>query len=79
MPVSGLVVTLSNERSAARDALDWLESDARFEIGPPTPDNDRRISLALDTPDEGANRECWSALQSHAGIDFVDVVCVFFS
>ena len=79
MPVSGLVVTLSSAEPAAREAIAWLESDDRFSVGEPAADNERRVPLTLDTPDEIANRACWDEMQAHDGIDFVDVVCVFFS
>ena len=79
MPVSGLVVTLSTDEAAARDAVEWLASDERFEVGATGGNNERRLPLTLETADERANRACWDELQAHIGIDFVDVVCVFFA
>ncbi|MCA8953469.1 MAG: hypothetical protein KDE27_28410 [Planctomycetes bacterium] len=79
MPVSGLVVTLSTDEAAARDAVAWLSSDERFDVGATAADHARRLPLTLETADEAANRACWDELQAHPGIEFADVVCVFFA
>ena len=79
MPISGLVLTLSSAESEARRAVSWLESDSRFAVGEPAPDQPRRLPVTLETADEPSNRACWKELQEHSGVEFVDVVCVFFA
>lgn len=79
MPVSGLVVTLSNDESTARAAIAWLQVDDRFDIGAASPNTGRRLPVTLDTPNREADKASWEELQAHPGIDFIDVTCVFFS
>jgi len=79
MPVSGIVVTLAQPGPQAELAVQWLASDARFALGETEDAEDRHLPVTIDTADEQANKDCWAELQAHAGIEFVDVVCVFLS
>lgn len=77
MPVSGIVVTLAQPGPSAALAVEWLASDERFALGEPQGEGDRHLPVTIATADERETRDCWEQLQSHAGIEFIDVVCVF--
>ena len=79
MPVSGVVVTLAQSADAADLAVQWIRSDERFALGEPQGASDRRLPVTIDTASSTEDQRCWEQLQAHAGIDFVDVVCVFLS
>ena len=77
MPVSGIVVTLAKPGPPAELAVEWLASDERFTLGEPQGDGERHLPVTIDTADEQETQACWEEMQSHAGIEFIDVVCVF--
>ncbi|MFT4541730.1 MAG: hypothetical protein ACI841_002695 [Planctomycetota bacterium] len=79
MPVSGVVVTLARAGHSAELARKWMASDERFVLGEPQGEGGLRLPVTIDTADEQENRDCWEKMQADAGIDFVDVVCVFLS
>ena len=75
MPISGLILTLADQPQEAEQALRDLAGDKRFELGPRT---GQRQPVTLATQDSAEDKDCWHWLQSHPGIGFVDVACVFF-
>lgn len=79
MPVSGLIVTLSSSEAHAESARAWLKDDPRFELGAASSTSSRRMPVVVDTPNSNSDKQCWTELQAHAGIEFVDVVCVYFA
>ena len=73
MPISALLVTLADDPIAAEASLTALAENACFELGAR---NKRRVAVALDTPNEGANKRCWRWLTEQAGVYTVDLLFV---
>lgn len=72
MSISGLVLTLSNDDSAA-GAISALAADQRLTLG------DRfgpRLAVVAETPCVASDRELWDQLRSTPGIANVDVTFV---
>lgn len=72
MSISGLVVTLSDDR-AADTALASLAADPRLTIGEQF---GRRLAIVAETPGVASDRELWDELRGTSGITNVDVTFV---
>ncbi len=75
IPVSGLVLTLSDTPEVAERALAMLRRDRRIELGER---RGPRQPVVLDTVDGEEDRQLWEWLHEHEGILKVDVVFVYF-
>jgi hypothetical protein len=73
MAISGLVITLSENESAAHAALMSLESDPRLTMGECF---GHRVAIVAETSSPDADQALWEALRSHPGIVNVDVAFV---
>lgn len=76
MPISGLLITLSDGPASSEIALDMLRRDRRIELGA------RRGScqpVVVDTADRDEDRRLWEQLQKQEGILKVDVAYVHFA
>ncbi|MBL4701830.1 MAG: hypothetical protein JKX85_11300 [Phycisphaeraceae bacterium] len=76
MPISGLILTLSSNSEAAQTALDKCHADPQVQVGEFV--GPRRCPITLDTNNPEEDKVSWQRLQDDPGIDFVDVVCVYF-
>lgn len=76
MPISGLILTFSNDSHAARAAIHTCQEDPRIEVGEFV--GLRRCPITLTTDDQMMDKAYWQRLQDDPGIDFIDVACVFF-
>jgi hypothetical protein len=72
MAISGLVVTVSDDGSAAA-ALEILSNDPRLVVGERF---GRRVAVVAETPGVAADRELWDELRTTPGITHVDVTFV---
>ncbi len=73
MPISGLLITLSDRPELAEIALTMLRQDQRIELG------ERRgvhQPIVVDTTDRDEDRRLWEQLQKQEGILLVDVAFV---
>jgi hypothetical protein len=73
MPISGLLITLTDDPKASNAAMSELRADPRLVLG------DRRgplLPLVADTPDREEDQSLWRQLNEHDGIVKVDVVFV---
>ena len=75
MPVSALVVTLSDDPSLATAALRRLELDPAIAVGEV---QGARAALALDTPSKAADQAAWRRLNEDPGVLFSELVMVAF-
>ena len=75
MPVSGLVVTLSNQRTPREDALQRIGRESRIETGAIS---GNQIAIVMDTKDSVEDKELWNWLGELPGVEFVDVAMVGF-
>ena len=75
MPVSGLVIHAKGGEAAVDRLCRALSARGDFEVGQTA---DSRISVALETRDEDANRAAWRWLNDLPEVAFVDVVCIYF-
>ena len=75
MPVSGLVVTLSEQVELRAAAIDSIRNERRIEIGESTP---QRLAIVMDTQSTEEDRTLWNWLNQLPGVTFVDVVMVGF-
>lgn len=73
MPVSGLVVSLSDEPQTRADALAVIGQEARIAMGVLEVN---RLAIVLDTASTEEDCRLWDWLNSLAGVSFVDVVFV---
>ncbi len=75
MPISGLVITLSDTPALAETALATLRRDRRIEFG-------KRLGqcqpVVVDTADNDEDGRLWKQLNEQQGILKVDVVFVCF-
>ena len=74
MPVSGLIVTASDEAALAR-LRHTLSDDPSIISGEI---RGARWALVVDTPEPGQDRETWARLDQAPGVLSVDVVFVHF-
>lgn len=75
MPISGLLITLSDAPAQSEIALAMLRQDRRIELG------ERRgpcQPVVVDTKDRDEDRRLWEQLQKQEGILKVDVAFVHF-
>jgi hypothetical protein len=75
VPVSGLVITLSEKDEERRAALSALQNESQIEVGEGA---GRRLPIVVDTPSSIEDRRIWEWLHSLPGVRFVDVACVHF-
>lgn len=73
MAISGLVVTLADDKAAADAAVKLLGADKRLTIGERF---GRRLALVADTPTVNADRVLWDELRETPGVAYVDVTFV---
>ena len=76
MPISGLVVTLSDDESQRDNAIATLEADERFTVGD-RQDNHLPVVADTDTIDEGKQLLRDELMDVH-GVIFVNVITVNF-
>jgi hypothetical protein len=75
MPITGLLLTLSQEPRLQREALGHLQTRPELQIGTAI---DRWVPVALAAEDDAHCRELHDWILSSAGVEYVDVVCVNF-
>jgi len=75
MPISGLVLSLSEQHSLREHALEALRHEPRIEIGAR---DSLRVAIVCDTACGEEDKQLWNWLQQLPGIVFVDVVMVGF-
>lgn len=75
MPVSGLVITLRGNGDDARAAARQLAAHGAITLGEA---QGRKLPVAVDTSSRTEDKRVWEWLQSHPGIEFVDVISVYF-
>ena len=75
MPVSGLVVSLSDQPALREKAMDAIRDEPRIEIGVT---KSRRMAIVIDTASSDDDKQLWNWLQELPGVAFVDVVMVGF-
>ncbi|MFO0836539.1 MAG: hypothetical protein U0638_16350 [Phycisphaerales bacterium] len=73
MAVSGIVVTLSDDRGLAKAALESLSTDPRLTLGERF---DRRLAAVAETPSVRDDRDLWDDLNALPGVVRVDVTFV---
>lgn len=73
MAISGLVVTLADDETAAAGALAALGADPRLTLGERF---GRRLAIVADTPSVHADRALWDELRGTPGVTYVDVTFV---
>jgi hypothetical protein len=73
MPISGLVVTLSEDPAERANAIAVLSRDARLELGEPT---GARLPVVAETASAQAAEDLFRSLFDVSGVAFVDVVSV---
>ncbi|WP_144057649.1 hypothetical protein [Novipirellula maiorica] len=80
MPISGLVVTLSDSEPERADALKSLRDDPRIELGINEPEQQHalRIPIVVDTHSNHEDKQVWKWLNELPGVVFVDVALVGF-
>ncbi|HRP62272.1 MAG TPA: hypothetical protein PK400_03160 [Phycisphaerales bacterium] len=75
MPVSGLVITLSESPEDRASALVSLGESPCIEVGEV---NGSRLPIVVDTPTFEDDRHVWDWLHNLRGVLFVDVACIHF-
>ncbi len=89
MPVSGLVVTLDPPPPNTPDSPDTSEKlrhhhahviaqinqHPNLQAGP---QQGQRLPVVVDTPDRGADKQCWQWLNDLQGVHHVDVAFIHF-
>ena len=75
MPVSGLVVTFSDDKLIGDQAFVAIENNSQISIGPR---EEKRMAIVLDTDSSLEDRILWDWLNALPGVLFVDVVFVGF-
>ena len=75
MPVSGLVVSLSDEPQPRAEALDVIGREPRITVGVLEAN---RLAIVLDTASSEEDRQLWTWLGSLPGVSFVEVAFVGF-
>ncbi len=75
MPVSGLVLILSEDESTHAATLQAIGDDPRVEVGPR---QGRRVAVVVDTDSSDEDKVVWHRLQSLAGVDLVELTFVGF-
>ena len=75
MPVSGLVVSLSDGPQPRAEALSAIRREARITMGV---FEANRLAIVLDTASSEEDRQLWDWLGSLSGVSFVEVAFVGF-
>ena len=75
MPVSGLVVSLTDQPALRQQAIDAMGQEPRIEVGMI---KQQRMSVVMDTSSSDEDKELWTWLTGLPGVVFVDVVMVGF-
>ncbi len=75
MPVSGLVVSLSDEPRRRAEALGAIDREARIAVGVCEAN---RLAIVLDTASSEEDKQLWEWLGSLPGVSFVEVAFVGF-
>ena len=75
MPVSGLVVTFSDDKLISDQAFIAIKNNPQINIGPR---QEKRMAIVLDTDSSLEDRILWDWLNTLPGVLFVDVVFVGF-
>ena len=75
MPVSGLVVSFTDQPALREKAMDAIRDEPRIEIGVA---KSRRMAIVIDTASSDEDKQLWNWLQELPGVVFVDVVMVGF-
>ena len=75
MPVSGLVLSLSDEPQPRAEALAVIGREAQITVGVLEAN---RLAIVLDTASREEDRQLWDWLGSLAGVSFVEVAFVGF-
>ena len=75
MPVSGLVVSLSDQHDLREATIDTIRQESRIEVGVI---QSQRMAVVVDTPTREEDKEIWNWLNALPGVTFVDVALVGF-
>lgn len=75
MPVSGLVVSLTDDPQLREDAISSIREESRIEVGVI---ESGRMAIVLDTASSDEDKQLWHWLSSLPGVVFVDVAMVGF-
>ena len=75
MPVSGLVVTFSDDILMSAEAIMSIKKKPQITVGPL---QETRMAIVLDTESSLEDRMLWEWLNELSGVLFVDVVFVGF-
>jgi nitrate reductase NapAB chaperone NapD len=76
MPVSGLVLTLSDDQARRDAALAALGENPSLSLGVLL---HQRLPVAMDTINSEMDKELWNWISSLPGVLFIDLVCADFS
>lgn len=75
MPVSGLVISLSENHQWRQAAIDAIGDEPRIEIGVI---ESGRMSVVMDTADSEEDKQLWNWLSSLGGVIHLDVAMIGF-
>ncbi len=75
MPVSGLVVSLSDQHALREATIDTILQESRIGVGVI---QSQRMAVVVDTPTREEDKEIWNWLNALPGVTFVDVALVGF-
>ena len=76
MPISGLVLTLTDNADDRRALHAAIAGDARLTIGPAT---GAKLPVVVDTPDVATDRAIYHALASAPAVSVVEIAFMDFS
>jgi hypothetical protein len=76
MPISGLVITLTDDVDTGQAALAAMERHSAICVGQLT---GLRLPIVVETPDSDADREVWEWLHTLPGVALVNVAVVHFN
>ncbi len=75
MPISSLVITLTDDQALADSACESLGARPEIELGRHVAN---RLAAVVDSADSEADRETWQWINALPGVAHVDVVFVHF-
>lgn len=75
MPVSGLVVSLSQDPQLRAEAIDAINREPNITVGVR---EGNRLAIVLDTDSSQEDRQIWDRLDSHPGVVLLEVAFVGF-
>ncbi len=73
MPISGLVVSLTNQHDLRENAINAIREESRIEVGVV---DGQRIPIVVDTSSAEEDKAIWNWLTTLPGVTFVDVVMI---